>query len=289
MDSKDHRGDYRFVERLRVRWAEIDSQHIVFNGHYLTYFDTAVAGYWRALALPYAETMALLGGDLFVRKATVEYEKPAHYDDVLGVGIRCARIGNSSITFECAVFRDAERLVTGQLIYVFADPVARTAKPVPAPLRETFESYEAGAPMVDVKVGSWRELADDAKRIREEVFVSEQRIPAELEWDAADATARHAVAFNRIGAALATGRLVEHAAGVGKIGRMAVRRAARGSGIGRAVLEALLVAARERGDRQALLHAQVGATSFYTEAGFQSRGAEFDEAGIRHVEMVRSL
>ncbi|MEO8924742.1 MAG: 4-hydroxybenzoyl-CoA thioesterase, partial [Caldimonas sp.] len=67
------RSDFRFFERLRVRWAEIDAQKIVFNGHYLMYFDTAVAGYWRALALPYAESMHALGGDLFVRKAEVDY------------------------------------------------------------------------------------------------------------------------------------------------------------------------------------------------------------------------
>ena len=51
------RSDFRFFDRLRVRWAEIDAQKIVFNGHYLMYFDIAVAGYWRALALPYAQTM----------------------------------------------------------------------------------------------------------------------------------------------------------------------------------------------------------------------------------------
>ena len=55
------RDRFRFFERLRVRWAEIDAQQIVFNGHYLTYFDTAVGGYWRALALPYAPTMQALG------------------------------------------------------------------------------------------------------------------------------------------------------------------------------------------------------------------------------------
>src|SRR3978361_933561 len=74
------RSDFRFLERLRVRWAEIDAQQIVFNGHYLTYFDTAIAGYWRALAIPYATTMAALGGDLFVRKATLEYLASARYD-----------------------------------------------------------------------------------------------------------------------------------------------------------------------------------------------------------------
>ena len=102
------RSDFRFLETLRVRWAEVDMQKIVFNGHYLMYVDTAVAGYWRALAMPYHETMEHLAGDLYVRKATLEYEGSARYDDRLAVGIRCSRIGNSSMVFQAAVFRGCE-------------------------------------------------------------------------------------------------------------------------------------------------------------------------------------
>ena len=103
------RKDFRFVERSRVRWAEVDLQGIVFNGHYLMYFDTAVAGYWRALAMPYHDTMQALQGDLYVRKATLEYEASARYDDVLDIGIRCGRIGNSSMVFEGVICRDGRR------------------------------------------------------------------------------------------------------------------------------------------------------------------------------------
>ena len=67
------RTDFRHLESLRVRWAEIDAQGIVFNGHYLTYLDTAISGYWRALAIPYHDTMKSLGGDLYVRRATLDY------------------------------------------------------------------------------------------------------------------------------------------------------------------------------------------------------------------------
>ena len=69
------------------------------------YFDTAVAGYWRALAMPYAATMQSLGGDMFVRKATLEYVGSAVYDDVLDIGLRCARVGNSSMSFVAGAFR----------------------------------------------------------------------------------------------------------------------------------------------------------------------------------------
>lgn len=283
------RTEFRCFDRLRVRWAEIDAQKIVFNGHYLMYFDTAVAAYWRALAMPYHETMEYLGGDLYVRKATLEYEGSARYDDVLDVGIRCGRIGNSSILFHGAVFRGDTGLVSCELVYVFADPSTQTSKPVPQELRDVLQSFEAGKPMVEVRVGSWHELGEHAKAIRTEVFVQEQKIPAEMEWDAADAGCVHAVAYNRFGLPLATGRLLQHVPGVAKIGRMAVSQAMRGSGVGRHVLDALMKAAKTRGDREAILHAQASAVNFYVRAGFAPRGPQFDEAGIPHVEMVRAL
>jgi len=286
-----NRSEFRFMERLRVRWAEIDAQQIVFNGHYLMYFDTAVAGYWRALAMPYAQTMEYLGGDLFVRKATVEYEGSARYDDVLDIGLRSSRIGTSSMVFAAAVFRSDELLVKGELVYVFADPATQESKPVPQELREVLQGFEAGKPMVEVRVGAWSELGADAHGIRKAVFVLEQNIPADREWDEADPDPGcvHAVAYNRFGLALATGRLLEHVPGVAKIGRMAVTQAMRSSGVGRAVLDALMRAGRELGYREAVLHAQTSAAPFYRRAGFVERGPVFDEVGIPHVEMVRSL
>jgi YbgC/YbaW family acyl-CoA thioester hydrolase len=281
-----NRSDFRFFERLRVRWVEVDLQKIVFNGHYLMYIDTAVGGYWRAMALPYAATLEALDGDLFVRKSTLEYHASARYDDLLDIGIRCARIGKSSLVFEAAVWRAEELLVGGELVYVFADPTTQRSKPVPQKLRDAMQAYEEGEPMIQVRVGAWDELGRDAQALRSAVFVDEQKIPAELEWDAADAGCVHAVAYNRLGVALATGRLLPHAPGVAKIGRMAVLQTMRGSGVGRAVLGALLAAARERGDREVVLHAQRTAAPFYSRAGFIERGPAFDEAGIPHIEMV---
>jgi YbgC/YbaW family acyl-CoA thioester hydrolase len=283
------RNEFRHFDRLRVRWAEVDMQQIVFNGHYFMYFDTAVAGYWRALALPYAETMTYLGGDLYVRKATLEYHASAHYDDVLDVGMRCGRIGNSSLVFHAAAYRAEELLVSGELVYVFADPQTQKSKAVPQEFRDVLQSFEAGRSMVDVRVGAWSELGGDAQAIRTAVFVREQKIPAELEWDVADEGCTHAVAYNRFGVALATGRLLEHVPGVAKIGRMAVVQTMRGSGIGGALLDTLMRAARERGEREVLLHAQMTAAPFYSRAGFVQRGPVFEEAGIPHVEMVRAI
>ncbi|HEY6135850.1 MAG TPA: YbgC/FadM family acyl-CoA thioesterase [Rubrivivax sp.] len=282
------RTTFRFFERLRVRWVEVDMQQIVFNGHYLMFFDAAAAGYWRAMAMPYQDTMARLGGDLYVRKATVEYLGSARYDDVLEIGLRCERIGSSSIVFSAAAFRDESALVTGELVYVFANPATQTSLPVPPPLREVLHAFESGAAMVSTTLGSWVELGPHAQLLRKAVFVDEQKIPAELDADGDDAAAVHALAHNRFGQALATGRLTESSAGVGKIGRMAVLHGVRGAGVGRAVLDALCGAARERGLHELMLHAQRSAVPFYSRAGFTPRGSSFEVAGIEHQAMARA-
>ena len=283
------RQDFRFAHRLRVRWVEVDMQQIVFNGHYLMYFDTAVTDYWRSLAMPYAATMHQLGGDLYVKKASVEYHASAEMDDFLEVCMRCDRIGNSSMTFVGAIFRGDELLITSELVYVYADPVAKKSQAIPPALRELLESYERGEDMVQLHLGSWQDLQKLASPLRTEVFVDEQKVPAEMEWDEADHTALHAVAVNRMGMALATGRLLVHAPGVARIGRMAVKKPMRGSDLGARVLHALMDAARARGDRQVVLHAQCSAEGFYKRAGFAPHGEVFEEAGIAHIEMVRDL
>ena len=283
------REEFRFFHRLRVRWAEVDMQKIVFNGHYLMYFDTAVADYWRALAMPYEEAMHQLQGDLYVKKATVEFHASARMDDRLDVALKCSRIGNSSMLFSGAIFRGEELLITCELVYVFADPATQTSRPVPPLLREMLTGYEAGEPMVRVKTGNWDELGADAGRIRTEVFVQEQRIPADLEWDEADATAVHAVAYNRLGQPIATGRLLPATGGVAKIGRMAVHQVLRGGGFGEQVLRTLAAVAQERGDRAIELHAQRTAKEFYARLGFEPQGEPYEEAGIPHVTMTSAL
>lgn len=136
------RDDFRFRHCLRVRWAEVDKQDIVFNGHYLTYFDVAITEYWRALGVPYPAIPERWGSDLFVVKAGLEYHAPARYDDELEVGVRTARIGNSSLRFEIGIFRGDEHLIGGELIYVNADPGTRQSTPVPAELRALIERFE---------------------------------------------------------------------------------------------------------------------------------------------------
>ncbi|MES2282769.1 MAG: YbgC/FadM family acyl-CoA thioesterase [Pseudomonadota bacterium] len=280
---------FRFFHPLRVRWVEVDMQKIVFNAHYLMYFDTAISDYWRALALPYEEAMHGLGGDLYVRKASVEYHGSARFDDRLDVALRCSRVGNSSILFTGAIFRGDELLITAELVYVFADPATQTSKPVPDALRNILTLFEDGQAMTQLKLGAWKELGTAAAPVRVQVFVEEQGVPLSMEWDEFDADAIHAVCFNGLGTALATGRLIMQVPGVGRIGRMAVKRVLRGSRIGSEILHALIDEARRRGCSEIFLHAQVSARNFYRRSGFTERGEPFEEAGIPHIEMFKSL
>ena len=281
------RRDFRCFHRLRVRWAEVDMQKIVFNGHYLMYIDNAMSEYWRALALPYEASMHALDGEMFVKKASLEYHASARMDDTLDVGMRCARVGNSSCLFEAGIFSGDRLLVSGELVYVFADPVAQKSRTVPQALRDTITAFEAGEDTAEVWTGDWNALGRDAGRLRTAVFVTEQGIPAEIEADALDATARHAVVYNRLGQPIATGRLLQEAPGVGRIGRLAVDRSVRGTRWGRKVLDALVDASRVRGDREVQLHAQGNAEGFYRRAGFAVVGEPYEEAGIAHVVMAR--
>lgn len=288
-NSPSHSNHFRLWHRLRVRWAEVDMQKIVFNGHYLMYFDNAMGDYWRALALPYTAAMQQLGGDMFVKKASVEYAGSACYDDLLQVGMRCARIGNTSLTMAGAIYRGDTLLVTCELVYVYADPISQSPQPIPSELRAIFDAYEAGQSMVELETGNWVALGAQVAPLRAEVFVQEQGVDASLEWDQYDANAVHAVARNRLGQVVATGRLLQHVPGMARIGRMAVARPLRGSQLGRNVLQVLEQRAQARGDTEVMLHAQCSARDFYVRNGYSVRGDVFEEAGIRHIEMTKQL
>lgn len=280
---------FRHHHRMRVRWAEVDPQGIVFNAHYLAYADTAVTEYWRALALPYERIPKLFGGELFVRHAELSYHASARYDDWLDLAVRCERMGRSSLTLACRIRAQGRDAVDVKLVYALADPALKQALELPQALRDWITAFEGGQPMCTIKLGTWRELAADARPLRMAVFIEEQGVPADMEWDEDDETAVHAVAYNRAGQPVATARLLASNAGTAKLGRMAVDAALRGSGIGMQVLQALLEQARRRGDHSVALHAQLSAHGFYERCGFVAAGPVFDEAGIDHVLMTRSL
>jgi predicted GNAT family N-acyltransferase len=137
----------------------------------------------------------------------------------------------------------------------------------------------------DVTLRQWRDAADDLRAVRRDVFVVEQGVPEALEWDDADAGALHALATAANGYALGCARLLPD----GHIGRVAVRRAWRGRGVETALLLRLVAAAHARGDRRTIVNAQVAAMPFYARHGFVASGEVFEEAGIPHRVMTRTL
>jgi predicted GNAT family N-acyltransferase len=141
------------------------------------------------------------------------------------------------------------------------------------------------APAFRVRVAAWADTAEKLRAVRLAVFVVEQNIPEELEWDEFDAPSVHAIAEDAQGAPIGCGRLLSD----GHIGRMAVLSDWRGRGVGAALLVYLIELARERGDQRVLLNAQTQAMPFYARYGFAPVGAQFEEAGIPHWTMERAL
>jgi len=143
------RTDFVCAPQLRVRWAEVDMQKIVFNGHYLTYIDTAVAEYWREIGLPYPQGyVERYANDVYLRKASLEYLGSARYDDLLTLCCRVARLGRTSMTFAFEIYREGEDapLVSAELVYVNADPATMKAAPLPDEVRSRVRNYERVAP-----------------------------------------------------------------------------------------------------------------------------------------------
>jgi predicted GNAT family N-acyltransferase len=136
---------------------------------------------------------------------------------------------------------------------------------------------------IRITLGDWDTQRDDAQAIRREVFVIEQNVPLDMEWDDMDDVSLHAVAYGANHQAIGTGRLLPD----GHIGRMAVRMSARHAGVGSAILQELMRKAAKRGDPEVVLHAQTRAAPFYARYGFVTEGEVFDEAGIPHIRMRR--
>ena len=133
-----------------------------------------------------------------------------------------------------------------------------------------------------VEVVDWAEYLPVLRQIRTEVFIQEQQVPRELEWDDKDELALHVLARDGEDEPVGTGRLLA----TGQIGRMAVLRKCRSRGAGSAIMNKLMQLARERRYDHLFLNAQVEAIPFYRRFGFVEQGPEFMEAGIAHRKMV---
>lgn len=131
------KATYPFFHRLRVRYAEVDAQAVVYNAHYVTYFDIAITEFLRTLQFDYSVTAAKARGkDFHTVRVVVDYRQPAYYDDELLIGVRVERLGRSSITWAVAIFRqECDAVIAdGEVVWVYTDMVAERSTPLPPEL-----------------------------------------------------------------------------------------------------------------------------------------------------------
>jgi predicted GNAT family N-acyltransferase len=134
-----------------------------------------------------------------------------------------------------------------------------------------------------IELCDWAQGEERLRAVRHAVFVVEQNIPDELEWDGIDRECRHALAVDAAGRPIGCGRLLPD----GHIGRMAVLSPWRGHGVGSALLVRLVAQARMDGHARTILNAQTAAMPFYARHGYVAVGGEYLEAGIPHWTMER--
>ena len=138
-----NKSDFAFFHPLRVRWGECDAQGIVFFVNYLIFFDVAVTEYFRELGFEFTGENAL---ELYTVHASTDYTASAHFDEEIEVGIRCSRLGKTSMTCAYAIFREGEFLVEGKVTYVHAIPKTKSKTPLPDALVQRICAFEVTAP-----------------------------------------------------------------------------------------------------------------------------------------------
>jgi acyl-CoA thioester hydrolase len=133
------RTDFRFA--LRVRYAEVDFQGIVYFAHYATYFDVAIHEFFRSLPYDYTAIRKTTGTDFNIVRCVVEYRRPLHFDEVFEVEVTLGRIGRSSLTFTPAIWvaGEAEARAGGEVVWVHADQATMRAVPLPKELLELLD------------------------------------------------------------------------------------------------------------------------------------------------------
>jgi len=150
---------YKFYHPLRVRYIETDAQRHVFFGHYFTYFDVALIEYMRAIGYDYQKDMVASGVDMFYVEASCQYKGRARFDDLLHVHTRIGHIGNTSFTFEFAIYKHFDQaqckqpadelIATGKIVAVAVDVETEQPVRVPDGLREAVAQFEEVGTLVD--------------------------------------------------------------------------------------------------------------------------------------------
>ncbi len=133
-----------FSHRLRVRYSECDPQNVVFNSHYVAWFDVVLTELWREVPGGYAGMMET-GTDMVVAEVNVRYLDGAHFDDEIELRATVSRLGTTGMTTRIEVLRDGRPLAEGHLRHVFIDLATKAKKPIPDDVRAALEPYLAEA------------------------------------------------------------------------------------------------------------------------------------------------
>jgi len=139
---------YRFRFPFRVRYSEIDGQGIVFNAHYLTYFDTAITEYFRDAGYDYKAECGRQGCDFHTVKSLIEYKAPIRFDELVDVGVRTGRLGRTSIRFDLEIRgrhegeTDRDLRATGEIVWVYTDQTTHRPTALPETLIAALNRYE---------------------------------------------------------------------------------------------------------------------------------------------------
>ena len=127
-----NRKVFRFFYTLRVRYAEVDAQGIVFNAHYLTYFDCGITEYYRKIKYDYYKEVKKSKKDFHVIKTTLNFKKPLFFDQKIDIGVKVSKIGNTSLNFDLAIFNNNKKdfLAYGNVIQVYTDQIKKCSTPL---------------------------------------------------------------------------------------------------------------------------------------------------------------
>ena len=139
-----NRVSFKFFYTLRVRYAEVDAQGIVFNAHYLTYFDCAITEYYRAIKYSYYTEVKKSKKDFHVIKTTLNYKKPILFDQKIDIGVRVSKLGNSSLNFDLGIYKNNKKdlLAYGNVIQVYADQIKKCSTPLSKNFISKFKKFE---------------------------------------------------------------------------------------------------------------------------------------------------
>jgi predicted GNAT family N-acyltransferase len=216
----------------------------------------------------------------------VEYHASAEYDDRLQVGMRCTRMGNSSMGFEAAVFRGDEVLVTAELIYVYADPHAHKSMPIPESLRQVLNAFEAGDAMIEIRTEAWTACQEEVRALRRSVFVDEWHMPEAWITDPLDGQAHHLVARNRLGRMVGACRVQALPEAEGHVSQLLVHRGTRGSRIGSALVQAVSSNVPQWDLKRLTLETRLSTIPFFESLGYQCEGAPVESQGVVHQRLT---